>query len=397
MTSVPQADAGLPFLHYETAKFMHEVSNNPSVGDSSENLWTAIGRYTYSTFSSQTFGMDIPDIDNPVIQYIHETGLAQILFTLPGSNMVDIFPWLSNLPLLFKPWEREGRARFKRDMEWCVERLYRIKKGKASNIMQDAFLPKVLEDEKHLGFSTLEEPSYLALMLIMGAADTSRMSTWSFLEAMMMFPDVQEKGHREVERVVGDRLPVYADLGQIPYIRCVMKEVWRWRPPVGLGHPHTTTRELSYGGYRIPKGARLHLNSWAIGHNPKRHVDPERFWPERYADDLTNSTQSMHSSDVRQRDHFAFGSGRRVCPGINVAERSLAVAIMRILWAFKVAPAADAKLPLDPADYRADMPGNPGTNLPVTLTVRSEKKRAIIDQAFKEANESRVALVSIFI
>lgn len=41
----------------------------------------------------------------------------------------------------------------------------------------------------------------------------------------------------------------------------------------------------------IPKGAYLHINAWAIQHDPARHEDPERFWPERYADDHTTVSQ----------------------------------------------------------------------------------------------------------
>lgn len=64
------------------------------------------------------------------------------------------------------------------------------------------------------------------------------------------------------DEAVGDRVPVFEDMERVPYIRYTMKEVWRWRPPVALGHPHVTTRDVFYGGYRIPKGARLHLNTW---------------------------------------------------------------------------------------------------------------------------------------
>lgn len=52
---------------------------------------------------------------------------------------------------------------------------------------------------------------------------------------------------------------------------------------------------------------------------------------------------------------------------------------MRILWAFDIGIAPRAKLPLNPSDYRGFMPGNPGVDLPVTLTVRSERKRQTID------------------
>lgn len=242
-----------------------------------------------------------------------------------------------------------------------------------------SMLKRILADEKRLGLSSNDEAAFLSLQLIIGAADTSRMSTWSFLEAMMMYPEVLKHGQQILDTVVGDRVPEWEDLDSLPYVRCLMKEVWRWRPPVALGHPHTTTRELVYKGMRIPAGARLHLNAWAIHHSPSRHADPEVFDPSRYEDDALTSQQSANLPDPTKRDHFSFGAGRRICPGLHVAERSLGVAILRILWAFDVGIAPRAKLPLDPSDYRGFMPANPGVDLPVTLTVRSEKKRQVID------------------
>lgn len=253
LTSIPRADAGIPFLHYETAKFLDEVLHDPDAGTASQELWAPIQRYTYSTFAAQTFGMEVPDSDDPVIHFVHETGLASILATLPGAHLVEILPFLEKLPMFMKPWEQSARARFRRDFQWTTERLHRAKKDIENGISHEAFLHQVLKDDKLLGFANEEEAAYLTLQLMLGAADTSQISTWSFLEAMMLFPEVQAKARQEIEAHVGDRMPVYEDLEQIPYVRCLMKEVWRWRPPVALGHPHTTTQELTYNGYRIPK------------------------------------------------------------------------------------------------------------------------------------------------
>ncbi|KAE8414345.1 cytochrome P450 [Aspergillus pseudocaelatus] len=398
LTSIPRADAGLPILHYETARFLHDITNEPEVGQDSGRILNLLARYTYSAFATQAFGMDIPRADDPVIDYIHETGLAQILGTIPGRHMVDIFAWMNYLPLWLKPWERDARKRFKRDLEWCMARLQRIKDPKfAGKFMADAFLPSVLRAPDRAGFTTQEEAAYLSLQLIIGAADTSQISTWSFLEAMLQYPDVQQKARSQIEAVVGDRLPEFADLERIPYIRCVMKEVWRWRPPVSLGHPHVSTKDITYNQQRIPKGARLHLNAWAISHDARRHEDPDRFWPERYANDHTTTMQSINSPDVTKRDHFAFGAGRRICPGYHVAERSLAIAIMRILWAFQIQWAPGTKLPVDPLTYmrRSEMPGNASSRLPVTLQVLSPEKAKIIHQTFAALQQERLPIASL--
>lgn len=68
---------------------------------------------------------------------------------------------------------------------------------------------------------------------------------------------------------------------------------------------------------------------------------------------------------------------------------------MRVLWAFDIAPFPGAKLPLDPKTYYGEMPGNPGTNLPVTLKVRSEEKKQIIDATYEEECKAHVPLVSL--
>lgn len=45
--------------------------------------------------------------------------------------------------------------------------------------------------------------------------------------------------------------------------------------------------------------------------------------------------------DISQRDHFVFGAGRRICPGMDIADRSLFLAVSRLLWAFQFEKAED--------------------------------------------------------
>lgn len=83
-------------------------------------------------------------------------------------------------------------------------------------------------------------------------------------------------------------------------------------------------------------------------------------------------------------------------PGIHVAERSLAIAIMRLLWAFDISPVEGVKLPIDPNTYASNFPGNPGTNMPVKVALRDAERREIINHTFELECKQRPCMVRIY-
>lgn len=66
---------------------------------------------------------------------------------------------------------------------------------------------------------------------------------------------------------------------------------------------------------------------------------------------------------------------------------------MRLLWAFKIHPAPNAKLPLNPKDYLGDLPGIAGPQMPVNLTVLSEEKNRLIDAAYEAECRTHIPMV----
>lgn len=73
------------------------------------------------------------------------------------------------------------------------------------------------------------------------------------------------------------------------------------------------------------------------------HADPTAFDPSRYLDKPLPAADYININDPYQRDHFTYGAGRRVCPGVHVAERSFSsilsvhfgVSTLRMLWTSK--------------------------------------------------------------
>jgi cytochrome P450 len=51
---------------------------------------------------------------------------------------------------------------------------------------------------------------------------------------------------------------------------------------------------------------------------------------------MNNTLRALESAtlkDLYAIDHFAFGAGRRTCPGLNIAERNLFLGIAFMPWA----------------------------------------------------------------
>ena len=73
-----------------------------------------------------------------------------------------------------------------------------------------------------------------------------------------------------------------------------------------------------YDGHFIPKGSLVFANIWAMLRDPDVFPEPERFNPERYLEKVDDET-------ARRRDPrvFAFGFGRRRCPGAHLVESSV--------------------------------------------------------------------------
>ncbi|KDN48128.1 hypothetical protein RSAG8_03144, partial [Rhizoctonia solani AG-8 WAC10335] len=107
-----------------------------------------------------------------------------------------------------------------------------------------------------------------------------------------------------------ETLPKWDDEQQMPFLRAVIKEVLRWRPPLPAAVPHRLEQDDYYEGYFIPKDSSIICNIWAIHSNTDRYEDPHLFKPERFLDHTMSMAESIAQGDPAKRDHFAFGAGR---------------------------------------------------------------------------------------
>jgi Cytochrome P450 len=103
------------------------------------------------------------------------------------------------------------------------------------------------------------------------------------------------------------------------------------------------------------------INWWAIHYDPKLYPEPHLFKPERFIDYPLSAGEEANHPDPYQRSHFGFGGGRRICPGIHLAERSMFINIARTLWGFDVNFKKDANGETIPVDFSL-LGTEPGSN-----------------------------------
>ena len=69
--------------------------------------------------------------------------------------------------------------------------------------------------------------------------------------------------------------------------------------------------------------------------DPQVWKDPETFNPDRYQNHPLLAPDYVAGGDWEKRDHYGYGVGRRICPGMFLAERNMLLSIAKLIWAFK--------------------------------------------------------------
>jgi cytochrome P450 len=175
-------------------------------------------------------------------------------------------------------------------------------------------------------------------------------------------------------------MPNYSDKPVLPYINAIVNEVLRWRPVTAGGIPHALIQDDEYMGYRIPKGATVIGNHWAIHLDEGIYKDALAFNPDRWIEnpDLPLSP---------------FGFGRRVCTGQHIAKNSLFLNIARMLWAFDISHAYidGTKQEIDELAMTQGFNSRP-VPFKASFKVRSAGKREVIESSWEDS-ERDVAVI----
>jgi cytochrome P450 len=167
--------------------------------------------------------------------------------------------------------------------------------------------------------------------VVAGSDTTSTMVEWVMAE-LMQHPEAMKKVNEELTEIVGvNSLVEESHLPNLHYLDAVIKEVFRLHPALPFLLPRCPSQSATIGGYCIPKGSKVFLNVWAIHRDPKIWENPLEFQPERFL--ICDPTKLDYSGN--NFNYIPFGSGRRICAGLPLAERSVMYVVASFLHSYE--------------------------------------------------------------
>ncbi|KAK7677845.1 hypothetical protein QCA50_019157 [Cerrena zonata] len=305
---------------------------------SSPNTWAShLTRFSASIIMEITYGHQVTSSDDKFIGIAQRAGEETVTAGSPGSMLVDFFPIMKLIPAWCPGGGFKRKAavagKYVRELYDAPYNMVRdnMRKGTARPSFT-ANLIEQLDRDGRLTHEWEENVKGAAAAVYAAGTETTATVMMTFMLAMVRYPDVYRKLQEEINQVVGsERLPDCDDRQALPYTECVIKETYRWRTPVPLGIPHSSTKPDAYNDYHIPQNAMVIPNIWAMSQDERMYYNPTEFRPERFL-----------KTNVLDPKNIVFGFGRRQCPGNELADRSIFLLISGIAATMDITKCKDS-------------------------------------------------------
>ncbi|XP_057793706.1 trimethyltridecatetraene synthase-like [Salvia miltiorrhiza] len=286
-------------------------------------------RFTLSIICKMLFKEDsIVDMDEVSV-------MVREWFLLNGAfNIGDWIPWLDSLDL--QGYIKKMKALRKKMDRFCDSVIddhlaKRVAAGDdaAKKDFVDALL-QIAAEEDGVEF-TMDCVKALIMNMLVAATDTSASVVEWAIHEILKQPHIIEKAKAEMNNVIGrNRWVEESDSTHLPYINAIIMETMRLHPIATLLAPHCAIEDCNVAGYNISKGTVVFVNAWSIGRDPGLWDAPAEFLPERF---VGKDIEMITGIDFAI---LPFGSGRRKCPGINLALKTVPTMLANLLHGFEL-------------------------------------------------------------
>ncbi|KAL1006139.1 hypothetical protein UPYG_G00068300 [Umbra pygmaea] len=255
----------------------------------------------------------------------------------PWSMLYEILPILRPLPLPF--WNAFHKCEQIRDfIGKIVTKHKRLRIAGEPRDLTDCYLDQI--DKTDDVGSTFNDSQMVALLLdlFIAGTDTTSNTLRSAMLYLMINQDVQDKCHREIEKVLQGRADAsFEDRHAMPYVQAMIHEVQRMSDTVPLSMFHTTCCDTQLQGYQLPKGTTVIPNLSSLLHEEGQWKFPHEFNPENFLNE--------NGEFVKPEAFLPFSAGSRVCLGEGLARMELFLILVTLLRRFQFIWPEDGGVP----------------------------------------------------
>ncbi|KAH8114929.1 cytochrome P450 [Phellopilus nigrolimitatus] len=361
-----------------------------------ENFRKDVHRLIASSILMATFGHEVTSENDPYIALVNRTTKMSTDAGSPGGTIIDFFPALRFLPewLPGMGLKRHARQTSELVAEVMEMPLREIQEKRAAGASPPCYVSYLLDEYESSGKVDKqheEDIRCIGAVIYSAGVETTEATISAFFLMMTLYPDIVKCAQEEIDRVVGsDRLPTIEDRPNLPYIDCIMKEVYRFNPAVPIGIPHESMKTDTYRGWTIPSGSMIIPNIWNMMRDENYYPEPETFNPNRFVTKVNDNGSDSgdeaegKSANIREDDPntIVFGFGRRLCPGRHFADVTVWLTYACFLATFDIRPYVNpvtGKEELPEASFAGGTSSNPNP-FKCSITPRSEKHVRLVQQ-----------------
>ncbi|HEX8619598.1 MAG TPA: cytochrome P450 [Thermoanaerobaculia bacterium] len=284
-------------------------------------------RLTLAVVAKTLFGADVESDADEIGSALTELMLMFPVLLHPLAPLILRIPFYPQVRRF-----RKAMARLDRIIYSMIEerrRASRAEQETRADLLSLLLLATDVEGDGG-GMSDLQLRDEAMTIFLAGHETTANALAWTWY-ALARNPEIERELHRELDEVLGGRVPTPADYPRLPYTEMVLAESMRLFPPAwGLGR--YATDDVKIGEWEVPRDALVILSQWVTHRDPRFWPDPERFDPLRF----TPEAKAARPKTA----YFPFGGGPRICIGEGFAwmEGVLLLATIAQQWRFEKGP-----------------------------------------------------------
>ena len=326
----------IPSQEYEVTQLLADLLDSNSDQCA---FYGHVRRMSISILSTSTLGRRIPTANHADIKRARESSKLLGRITRAGVFVEDEVPPLLRLPVWLQPSYKKAKEYSKVLLDAKLHIWNRLQVEAKNGKCIPCFGRTLVESNFREQGLVEADAAWIVGGLVEAGSETTSVTLLNAILHLAAYPAAQAAAAAEVAAVVPpSRAPCFADLSSLPHVRAIVKEVLRLRPVPVFGLKHFADEDVTYKQHSIPAGTVLLANPTAIHFDESRWEKPFEFRPERYLAYDRSSADYASAADPLARDHFTFGAGRRICPGVRLAENTLELAVAGILWGFDIRP-----------------------------------------------------------